>query len=247
MMARRPQSQKYGCMKSKKRRNRLDGRTTKGSRLRDFKFWDEEGESFQTVVGVHSGGNRVFDAVDRWLREAKFFGATSVSPTASVYGSQMYPSSLLSVFSPRPDSDLLRAMLIDAERYGLRVMPQLSPRADEILNRGLKSPARGCSSLAPDKGSCLEPTRQLERPPYYNALDPVVQDWYVAVVGELADRYQNFPAFEGVDLRIMAWSNAALNNLVSLDWGYDALTVARFASENGLSLPVELTSSGTRR
>ena len=90
----------------------------------------------------------------------------------------------------------------------------------------------------------MGPTSELERPPYYNALDPVVQDWYVAVVGELADRYQNFPAFEGVDLRIMAWSNAALNNLVSLDWGYDALTVARFAAESGFSLPVELTSSG---
>ena len=45
----------------------------------------------------------------------------------------------------------------------------------------------------------------------------------------------------------MAWSNAALNNLVSLDWGYDALTVARFATESGFSLPVGANLFGTRR
>ena len=181
--------------------------------------------------------------VDRWLREAKFLAPTSVSPTASVYGSQMYPSSLLSAFSPRPDSDLLRAMLIDAERYGLRVMPQLSPRADEILT-GLEKPGSRLLISRTGQMKLFGANQEIERPPYYNALDPAVQDWYVAVVGELADRYQTFPSFEGVDLRIMAWSNAALNNLVSLDWGYDALTVARFAAENGFSLPVELISSG---
>ena len=164
MMARRPQSQKYGCMKLKKRRSRLKGRTRKAKASGIFKIWDEEGESFQTVVGVPSGGNRVFDAVDRWLREAKFFGATSVSPTASVYGSQMYPSSLLSVFSPRPDSDLLRAMLIDAERYGLRVMPQLSPRADEIL-MGLEEPGSRLLVSRTGQRKLFGANQELERPP----------------------------------------------------------------------------------
>jgi hypothetical protein len=210
---------------------------------RDFRVWDEEGETFKTVVGVMGGGNRVFEAVDRWLREAKFFGATSVSPTASVYGSQMYPSSLLSTFSPPPDHDLLRAMLLDAERYGLRVMPQMSPRADEILT-GLAKPDSRLLVSRTGQMRLFGAKQAIERPPYYNALDPVVQDWYVAVIGELADRYQNYPAFEGVDLRIMAWSNAALNNLVSLDWGYDASTVAQFAGENGLTFPAELTALG---
>ena len=42
----------------------------------------------------------------------------------------------------------------------------------------------------------------------------------------------------------MSWANAALNNLVSLDWGYDRETIARFKREAGIAMPAELLASG---
>jgi len=210
---------------------------------RDFVFWYEEGENFDHLVNVPAGGNHSYDLVDRWLREMKFFGASTVMPTVAIYNFALYPSSFNRAFS-RPDHDLLRAILLDAETLGLKVIPQLAPRADEVLWNAGPDPSAHMLLSRQGQRNLVAADGSIVRPPYYNALDPYVQDWYVGMVGELADRYKDFPAFEGIDLRVMAWANAALNNLVSLDWGYDYATVARFTKESGIAIPAELIASG---
>ena len=61
----------------------IRGPDPKSSRLRDFRIsGTKKVKVFKLSSAFVAAGNRVFDAVDRWLREAKFFGATSVSPTA---------------------------------------------------------------------------------------------------------------------------------------------------------------------
>ncbi|WP_400767054.1 family 10 glycosylhydrolase [Methylosinus sporium] len=212
---------------------------TTDRRLREVRVWDEQGESFYGVVGAKVNGDKIFDAVDRWLRGVKFLGATTVSPTVAVYASQLYPSYLLSMFSPPQGRDILRAILIDSERYGLHVMPQLAPRADEIAT-GLEKPDSRFLMSRRGELKLFGREQAIERPPYYNPLDPAVGAWYVAAVGEIADRYKDYSAFDGVDLRIMAWADPALNNLVSLEWGYDSSTVARFVEESGISAPADL-------
>ena len=135
---------------------------------RDFVFWYEEGENFDHLVNVHAGSDHDYDLVDRWLKEMKFFGASIVMPTAAIYNFELFPSSFDRAFS-RPDHDLLRAILLDAERLGLKVMPQLAPRADEILwNPG---PDPGAHMLLSRQGqrNFVAANGSILRPPYYNA------------------------------------------------------------------------------
>lgn len=131
------------------------------------------------------------------------------------------------------------AFLLGAQRYGLKVVPELHPRADELLwtartkeefERRLLVSASGATNYEASNGS-------VNRPPFYNALAADISGWYRDMVGELADQYKHYPAFAGVQLRISNWQNPALNNLVSLDWGYDAETVSRFFRETGLPIP----------
>ena len=217
----------------------------KRSEKRDFVFWYEEGENFDHLVNVHAGTGHSYNLVDRWLREMKFFGASTIIPTVAIYNFAFYPSLFNLAFS-HPDHDLLRAILLDAERFDLKVRPQLAPRADEILwNVGETTSRRTHMLLSRDgQRKFVKADGSIEIPPYYNALDPYIQDWYVGMVGELADRYKDFPAFDGIDLRVTSWANTALNNLVSLDWGYDQATIARFAKESGIDIPGELIAGG---
>jgi hypothetical protein len=60
------------------------------------------------------------------------------------------------------------------------------------------------------------------------------------MVGELADRYKDYSAFSGIDLRLSSWQNPTLNNLESLEWGYEADTVRGFFREAGLVPPSDL-------
>ena len=53
----------------------------------------------------------------------------------------------------------------------LRVMPQLSPRADEIL-MGLEKPGSRLLVSRTGQMKLFGANQAIERPPYYNALDP---------------------------------------------------------------------------
>lgn len=196
---------------------------------RDFTIWSEEGDDFRYVVGEGRDTGSVFDAVDRYLKLARLSGASSVTPTVAVYDFALYPSRYNLAFSDQ-ERDLVAAFLLGAQHYGLKVKPELYPRADELVwpprdeaafARRLLLSGDGKVHRVADNGTIL-------RPPFYNALDPDVRRWYVDMIGELADRYKAYPSFSGIQLRASSWQNAALNNLVSLEWGYDAVTVRRF-------------------
>jgi hypothetical protein len=211
---------------------------------RDMAFWYEEGDNFRDLVGEGHEPAAVFTPVDRYLRLARSSGATIVSPTVVVYNFAMYPSRFHLAFGDR-DRDMTAAFMLGAERYGLKIVPQLHPRADELL-----WPPRDQASLekrlllsADGQHHLLRRDGDIFRPPFYNPLNADVRSWYVDMIGELADRYKDYPAFAGIDLRVSDWQNPALNNLVSLDWGYEAETVARFFHETGLTPPAGLDVS----
>lgn len=208
---------------------------------RDVLFWYEEGDNFRSLVGASHTPDAIFEPVDRYLSLARAAGATIVSPTAVIYNFVMYPSRFNMAFD-EGGRDLIAAFLLGAERYGLKIVPQLHPRADELLwpprneaaaERRLLLSKDGTYHLRGSDGSFL-------RPPYYNLMNEDVRRWYIDMIGELADRYKPYPAFAGIDLRFMTWQNPALNNFVSLDWGYEAATVARFFGETGVTPPSNL-------
>lgn len=218
--------------------------TTPSTTGRDVTFWYEEGDNFRDLVGEGYEPDAVFTPIDRYLRLARWGGATIVSPTVVIYNFAMYPSRFHLAFAQQ-DRDLTAAFMLAAERYRLKVVPQLHPRADELLwaPRDQASLEKRLLLSAQGQRHLLRQDGTMFRPPFYNPLNDDVRRWYVDMVGELADRYKDYPAFAGIDLRVSDWQNPALNNLVSLEWGYEADTVARFFRETGLTPPTNLDIS----
>jgi hypothetical protein len=205
---------------------------------RQFLNWYEEGEHFTSLFGPATEDAQGFNvAVERWLQHATDMGVSTLVPTASIYSFGMYPSRFNQSFS-EPRRDTLRVLLLQAERFGMHVIPELHPRADELAYA--RNGQRNLGNLAVSRAGKDNFTGPSGRnaPPYFNALDPANQQWYIGMVHELAERYRDSPAFQGISLRYMPWANAALNNLVDLDWGYDDTTTGLYRAETGSKLPV---------
>jgi hypothetical protein len=208
---------------------------------REVVAWYEERDDFRSLVGESHDRGAVHTSVDRFLRVARSMGATTVSPTLLIYDFELYPSKFNLVFNDE-GGDVAAAFLLGAERYGMKVVPELHPRADELL-----WPARDQASLdhrlslsGKRATNLFAPDGSRRFPPYFNALDTDVRRWYLGMIGELVERYRDYPALAGIQLRISTWANSALNNLVSIDWGYDAATVRRFVDETGAPRPADL-------
>jgi hypothetical protein len=215
---------------------------------REFVNWYEEGMHFGKMFGAKDDSpSDISRAIDRWAGTVAAEGGTTLMPTAVVYEQQLYPSRF-NLIGTDPQRDWLRRIVLGAERYHLKVIAELQPRADELMygkreaesRRMLLKSADGSDDFFAADGK----TRN--KPPHYDVTQPEIQDWVVAMVGELADRYADSPAFEGISLRVMQWSNAALSNLVSLDWGYGDDTIRRFEADTGIRVPVAAQAQSMR-
>jgi hypothetical protein len=211
---------------------------------REVVHWFEEGMSFTSQFGMRDPWKpaALTEAAARWAEAARASGYTTLMPTVAIYGFGLFPSRIARAFS-RPDSDVLRRILLAAEAQGLSVVPELHPRGDELDWDFLDVPdpkphlllsRHGRTSYYQGDG----PARNL--PPYFNPLHPAVRAWYAALVTELAERYRDSPAFAGVSLRQMDWANPALVNFQSAEWGYDDLTLRTFQAETGIALPATI-------
>lgn len=212
---------------------------------RDFSLWNEEGSNFRAPVGVAREASATFDAVERYMALVAGAGASLFFPTAVVYDTQMYPSKFNLAFR-ESGQDELSALLLGARKFGLKVVPQLHPRADELLWKARNSYERDALLARSRSGNqhLLDSRGSIRRPPFFNPLNKDVRSWYVGMIGELADRFSEFPEFVGVDLRVSSWQNPGFNNFVSLDWGYDYLTVSEFYTESGIQEPAGLDLGG---
>jgi hypothetical protein len=212
---------------------------------RKFINWYEEGANFTSMFGMRDEwwkGEVQTETVERWVRSAAAAGYTMLMPTMVVYDFALYPSRFNRVFS-KPDTDYLRRILLVAEKYGIRIVPELHPRADELDWPFASVPDPKPNLLLSRAGSTnfFRPDgRSRNYPPLFNPLHPSNQDWYVSMIGELVDRYKDSPALEGVSVRLMDWANPALNNFNSLEWGYDDSTIQLFLRETGTALPSSL-------
>src|SRR5262249_37062447 len=71
------------------------------------------------------------------------------------------------------------------------------------------------------------------RAPYYNLLDPRVQEAMLEIVRETIDRYGQHRSFAGVAIQL---SGDGYAELPPLDWGFDDATAARFQRDTGIQL-----------
>ena len=205
-----------------------------GTEGRRFVNWYEEGSNFLSMYGASGTAPvNVRHALERWAQALAYMGGDTLWPTVAVYSFALYPSLYHKSFSRPWEHDLLRQMLLVAEKHRLKVIPELHPRADELAWPYAKAPEPKPELLVSRYGKT-----QNDLPPFYNPLLPANQDWYVAMIGELVDRYRDSPALDGVSLRFMQWKNPALDNFHSLDWGYDDYTIAQFEKDTGMRVPV---------
>ena len=216
---------------------------------RAFVHWYEEGLSFASLFGppdMTPAG--LTTAIERWFDLLASSGTAIVIPSVQIYSFSLYPSRFNQQFSGGPESDYLRRMLLLAEQRGIRVIPELHPRSDELTWPVSADPANAPQLARSKDGNTgwFVPgtTRRKDPPPLHNPLNPKVRDWYIGSIGELSDEFARYPALQGVALRVMYWSNPGLNNFGSLDWGYDAATVTQFERETGIQVTGRAQAGG---
>jgi hypothetical protein len=203
---------------------------------RTFVNWYEEGSNFAGFYGGTKGDLAALrKPAEMWPRELCYMGGNLLIPTVSVYQMNLYPSRFNHFFAEPTTTDVVRLLLLNCEKYGVRLAAEFHPEARELEDPRVPRPQRE-NGLASKTGQvCGYDTHG----PMHHPLDAQNQQWYLGMIGELAERYKDSPAFAGVSLRCMSWANPALNNFHSLDWGYDDQTIGQFERETGTDVAVD--------
>jgi hypothetical protein len=190
----------------------------------------------------HDGGLRLVEYLQH-------VGYNALMIAVLADGSTIYPSALTEP-TPRYDTgiffdtaadplrkDVLEMLLRLFDREGLQLIPALEFAAPlpalEAVRRG--PAAEGIEWIGPD-GSTWRQSFAARRglAPYYNTLDPRVQEAMLGVVRELTRRYAHHRALAGVALRLSAHGYA---QLPGPEWGMDDDTIARFERATGARVP----------
>ena len=190
------------------------------------------------------GGNHLSE----YLAHAGYGGAMVA---ANCEGSSLYPSELLRP-SPRYDQgvffangqhaerkDVLELLFRQFDRNEQTLVPivQFTMPLPQLERQRQQPGAEGIALVDPAGATWRERhATPLGMAPYYNPLDPRVQQAMKHVVEELVERYGDHPSFGGVSLQLSADGYAMLPGLF---WGCDDVTLARFAEAHDLPLPAE--------
>lgn len=206
-------------------------------RKRQFASWYEEGLNFASMFGAPSDRGRVAMrvAAERWARSVRAIGGSVLMPTVSVYHFHLYPSRFVTATS-KPTTDDLRRIVLFAEKHGLDVLPELHVRGDDL--------ARPDPDLRPLPERVLGSRRAGASDPglgrrLFSPAHPDNERWFRGVVRELADRYRDSAALQGVSIRLMEHQNPGLTNFGGGDWGFDDDTLRRFVRSTGVALAAE--------
>ncbi len=195
--------------------------------------------------------NTFYQGGTRLVKYLRFVGYNALMMSVLADGSTIYPSRLVEP-TPRYDTggfssagqdpqrkDVLELLLRLFDREGLMLVPGLdfaSPLAElETIRRAGGEQATGLEWVGADGRTWLAANRPHQGlAPYYNTLDPRVQEAMLRVVRELATRYGKHESFGGVALQLSADGYA---QLPGDDWGFDDRTIARFEQETGTRVP----------
>jgi hypothetical protein len=179
---------------------------------------------------------RDFVGIRRYAQICRYAGINAINPTEAVYQSMTYHSDELEGWFVKP-YDTVRIMALVCEKYGLKYIPELHLSGQSWFH------SQVVEKLASDPKELYVWSRLGTRggsnwfAPTWNALHPAIQQKYIDVVGELADKVSDSPAFAGVSSRLMTWVWQSWNALPSLNWGYGDWTVAQFEKETGIKVP----------
>ena len=202
------------------------------------------GRTLQDWRTFHQAGRRLVD----YLHYAGYNGLVL---SVAADGSAIYPSQVLEP-TPRYDTgvffasgqdpmpkDVLEMLLRLMDRENLQLIPALEfatplPALEAIRRRG-GSEAQGLEWIGSDGATwCQTNSAHRGLAPYYNTLDPRVQEAMLSAVRELVRRYAGHTSFRGLALRLSAFGYA---QLPGPDWGLDDATIARFEHDTGVQVP----------
>jgi len=202
------------------------------------------GRSLDDWVTFYQGGTRLVEYLQH-------VGYNGLMLSVLADGSAIYPSALVEP-TPRYDTgmifeqgqdpirkDALELLFRLFDREDLQLIPSVQFAAPlpilEKLKREPETNPAGLELVGPDGEGWLDhypPVRGLA--PYYNPLDPPVQDAMLAVIKEVAQRYAHHPAFGGLAVEL---SGRGYAQLPGAEWGLDDKTVSRFERATGVRLP----------
>jgi hypothetical protein len=201
------------------------------------------GRTLQDWRTFHQAGTRLVD----YLHYAGYNGLVM---SVAADGSAIYPSRVLEP-TPRYDTgafftsgqdpmpkDVLEMLLRLMDRENLQFIPAIEfatplPALEAVRRRGGPE-AQGIEWIGGDGATwCQTYATRRGLAPYYNTLDPRVQEAMLAAVRELVQRYAGHPSFRGLALRLSAYGYA---QLPGPDWGMDDATIARFEHDTGVQV-----------
>ena len=192
----------------------------------------------------HQGGMRL-------VKYLKYVGYNGLMMSVWADGSTIYPSQVVQP-TPRYDTgiffgtgqdpfrkDGLELLFRLFDRENLTLIPALqfaSPLPElEAIKREGGAQAVGLEWIGPDGHSWLAanaPRQGLA--PYYNILDPRVQEAMLRAAREVAARYAAHASFGGLALQL---SPDGYAQLPGDDWGYDDQTIGHFEKDTGSRVP----------
>jgi hypothetical protein len=176
---------------------------------------------------AYEGATRLVD----YLRYSGYNSAIVNIPSNSVLTSSAASSAL--------DVDPMELMLRVFDREGVALLPAIDfatplPKL-ETARRTSDRQISGLEWVGPNGRTWLETNATRHgMAPYYNLLDPRVQQAMLESVGETIARYDQHRSFAGLAVRL---SSDGYAQLPSLEWGMDDTTIARFSRETGVQLP----------
>ncbi|MCI0333223.1 MAG: hypothetical protein L0228_08380 [Planctomycetes bacterium] len=191
-----------------------------------------------------------YESATRLSEFARYGGYNSAVVNVLADDSAIYPSSHLPVTplynsgrgaSDAPQRDGLELLFRIFDRDGLALVPALQLAAPlpalEELRRTNNPQTSGLEWVGPNGKTWLEVNgAQQGLAPYYNLLEPRVQQAVLQVVQELVDRYGKHTAFAGLAIQLSA---NGYGQLPPLDWGLDDATIARFERDTGIALAAD--------
>lgn len=203
--------------------------------------------------------------MERWGQWNRYIGANLMFPTINVYQGNHYPSNILEGYFNTP-YDECRLNALVAEKYGSKYIPEFHLSGQkwfekhvmgiwmsEVVNRkwekkqGIQRDKKDPKPTVMFRDDAARETVLYNnegnfkcswKPFIYNALHPKIQDMYISVFGELADRLGDTESFAGISSRLMlSWQWMGWNALPGLKWGYGDWTIAQFEKDTGIKVP----------
>jgi hypothetical protein len=208
-------------------------------------------ESFDVPTGRSlDDWNTFYQAGTRLVSYLHHVGYNGLMLSAMADGSTIYPSQF-AAGTPRYDTgvffsngqdatrkDALELLFRLFDREGLTLVPALQFAAPlpELETQRHTEAAEGLEWIGPDGRPLDARSVRQGLAPYYNLLDPRVQEAMVRIVREVAQRYARHASFRGIALQI---SPEGFAQLPGEQYGLDDVTIGRFEKTAGLKVPGE--------